>query len=109
MLEGIGDVWIGLLKAVKVGTDSRLDALETASQASASPKHLTRAETAACLLAMLGRQGVTFRIDAHGYLRSDLNALPLPQRNCSPDDLAHIILQLAEPIKAIIRAHRTLH
>lgn len=73
------------------------------------PRYLTPAETAGCLIVMLQRQGAVFAIDRDGVLNVNVDAVPFPQGDCSPDDLAQVIFALREEITTILATDRTRH
>ena len=72
-------------------------------------KHLSPPETAACLLAILCREGAVFTIDAEGLLNVDFSAVAFPVGDCDPEELLVMLKTYAQPIKDILRSDEVKH
>ncbi len=71
-------------------------------------RHLTRAETAACLVALLQRQGAVFTVDRDGYFMADLN--PIAGMTFERADwMSRVILDLRAEISAVLAGDSILH
>jgi hypothetical protein len=64
---------------------------------------------AALLVAMIEGHGGTFTITPDGYLRADLDPIPLDQMPGDPEVLIEMILGYSDRIKDVLRSRKTLH